>query len=303
MKNIFDVASVIALRAVTENLPEGTPVAQPALLPRGADPFFGGARPLLIGGARLVSAPPGGVLIGGAPERVAEVLGFALPPEPGTADDAPEAPAGDAPPEEEAAAPPAAGVASHTAAVAAAAQGPLRALATAVAIELARAAGMPVDCSPAEVCVTGDPRPFVGALPDALVLQIGDPRADVRMIVMLPGVLLARLGVPSSDDQREAPRGVARPATEPEAEADPLGDRLGTVPLDLGLLLGIAKMPLSDVLALADGDVVQLADGVDAPVQLTSGETTVAWGDLEVEDDGRLVLRVSGVPGPRQPGA
>jgi hypothetical protein len=56
-------------------------------------------------------------------------------------------------------------------------------------------------------------------------------------------------------------------------------------------------VPLAQVLHLSDGEVIELRQSVDDPVDLVSESTTVARGDLEVSDSGNLVLHVTSVPG------
>ncbi|MFT4034782.1 MAG: hypothetical protein QM679_04305, partial [Patulibacter sp.] len=70
---------------VASAIPEllnGAVAGVPRVLPRGADPFTGAHWPLLLTATRWTAVSPGGVLIGGAPDAVASVLGFELPERP-----------------------------------------------------------------------------------------------------------------------------------------------------------------------------------------------------------------------------
>ncbi len=61
---------------------EGAEAGAPIMLPRGADPFAGAERPLLLAATRWTAVSPGGVVLGGTPEALSAVLGFELPARP-----------------------------------------------------------------------------------------------------------------------------------------------------------------------------------------------------------------------------
>ncbi len=287
MKKILDTIAALTLQAARDVLPEGVELGEVTLVPRGADPFIGGPRPMLLGCTRWAAVPPGGVLLGGAPEALAELLGFELPPEP-----VPqvvvegEVPAPVVPWHEQLA-----GIATS----------PMKDLAQAVAHAIARAAALPPECAATSVELTDAPRQLAGALPDAVSLQLGSGASDVRLIVVLPGVAIARFGIPDTDpDDPGVPSARARGATA-GVEQEATGHVLASVPLDLSLLLGAARMPLADLLALREGDVIELDESTEAPVALVAGPTTVASGTLEVDDGGRLILQVTDLPGRAHP--
>ena len=68
-------AIVDAVPHVLTDVEAGAPI----ILPRGADPFAGAERPLLLAATRWTAVSPGGVLMGGSPSAVGTVLGFEMP--------------------------------------------------------------------------------------------------------------------------------------------------------------------------------------------------------------------------------
>lgn len=342
-----------AAEAIPSVLP-GVEPGTPTILPRGADPFAGAERPLLIAATRWTAVSPGGVIFGGAADALGSVLGFEVPARPtlsaedaeqhrratDDADDAdaaaddntdgePEAQAepeaesaeGDGAPDGDAEA---AGAPVDTAAeadadadrpaparrwsdhvaeasrdtAAAAGDGIIRALATLVGLPPGAAATQAV-LAESDAMVAA----AVGPLPDAIVIPLRRDGAEIRLVVVVAGIVAARVSaaavqVGSASGPGAAP--VEEAEVDPAAIAEvPAGPpvAVGAVPLDLCAEIGTTRMPLSAVLSLREGAVVELAEAVDAPIQLVAGATPVAAGELELDDAGGLVLHVTAIPG------
>lgn len=100
----------------------------------------------------------------------------------------------------------------------------------------------------------------------------------------------------------------SRPATEAKAQANTGTDTvlpvrgvelLLDVELEASLRFGSKEMPLSDVLELGPGDVVQLERHISDPVDLIVGDKIVARGEV-VLVNGNFGLRVTEVAEPRK---
>lgn len=296
MKTAFSAIAAVAVDAARAALPEQVQVGAVTPLPRGADPFVGAERPLLLAVTRWTFVAPGGVLLGGSPASMAAVLGFDVPATP-----TPVAPEDR---KEGAPAPP-----KWSDLVAEAAREMATTVTQAIAAAITAVADLPPDCSSTQVTVGNDDgaiRAEVGPLPDAVVLMLHTDEHEVRLVVVVPGVMVARLSdttppspsepVVEADATDEAEDAKRRAATALRGELD---RALSAVPLELSIGMGHANVPLSHVLHLQDGEVLELEEAVDAPVDLISGGTAVAHGDLEVSDHGTLVLHVTGIPGQR----
>lgn len=335
---------------VSEVLP-GVTAGTPIILPRGADPFAGSDRPLLLTATRWTPVSPGGVVFGGEPSALATVLGFELPPRPeistedaqqqrratdaddgdgGDAEvddaepepaepepaepasdadgDADAEPAGDAVDGDaasgEAAPAPARRWSDHVAdaareRAAAAGDGVIRALAALVGLPPGAAATHAV-LAESDALVTAT----VGPLPDAVVVPLhhAESSAEARLIIVVAGIISARVAaaavqVGSASGPGAAPVEAAEAVVDAPVAPPSRPVAVGGVPLDLSAELGTTRLPLSSVLALRDGAVIELSEAVEAPVALVAGATPVATGELELDDDGSLVLHVTGIPG------
>lgn len=299
MKAAFDPIAAIAEEAARAALPEQVHVGSVTPLPRGADPFVGAERPLLLASTRWTFVAPGGVLLGGAPAAMAAVLGFEVPATPTAEERNPaEGPA-----------------VKWSDLVADAARETATTVTQAIASAIAPVADLPQECSATQVSVSDSDaaiRAEVGPIPDGVVLMLHAGEHEVRLLVVVPGIMVARLGAPISD----AP---SVPGTDAPTDADAAVDApaptlagplrglaasaLAAVPLELSIGVGHARVPLSHVLDLKEGEVLELEESVDAPVDLVSGGAPVAHGELEVSDHGTLVLHVTGLPGRKTPPA
>jgi flagellar motor switch protein FliN/FliY len=76
---------------------------------------------------------------------------------------------------------------------------------------------------------------------------------------------------------------------------------LDSVQLRVKVRLGKRTMPIRDALGLAPGDVVDLGQSSEEPVEVLVGDIPIARGDILVVDD-RFCVRVTEVLTP-QPGA
>lgn len=290
MKGAFGPIAAIAEEAARAALPEQVQVGGATPLPRGADPFVGAERPLLLAATRWTFVAPGGVLLGGAPAAMAAVLGFDVPATPSAEDRKPD----DGPP------------AKWSDLVADAARETATTVTQAIAAAITPVADLPPDCSTTQVSVSDNDaaiRAEVGPIPDGVVLMLHSGEHEVRLLVVVPGIMVARLSAPTSDQAAAADAESTPADDESPAPAAPLrglaASALAAIPLELSIGVGHARVPLSHVLDLKDGEVLELEEAVDAPVDLVSGGTSVAHGELEVSDHGTLVLHVTGVPGKR----
>lgn len=94
----------------------------------------------------------------------------------------------------------------------------------------------------------------------------------------------------------EAP---APPPPPPAPQLSPGIELLLDVELEASLRFGCREMPLSDILDLGPGDVVQLDRHVSDPVDLIVGDKIVARGEV-VLVNGNFGLRVTEVAAPRK---
>jgi flagellar motor switch protein FliN/FliY len=295
MKTALDPITEAAVSAARASLPEFVTVGSATMLPRGADPFTGGEYPTLVAATRWVNVAPGGVLIGGQPEVMSTVLGFDLPavPEPVSAEnrkpDDPPAP-------------------KWADLVTEAARPVVTTVTQAIATSVAGLAGLPPECSPTQVSMNNNEaqlRAEVGSVSDAVVVLLSAEDQDVRLVVVVPGIFVARMhakdangGAPApveEIDDEDSPD--AGPKVRPQFDPGVLDGALASVPMDLSIELGRARVPLSHVLHLHEGEVLELQEGIDAPVELVAGSTAVARGDLEVSEAGNIVLHVTSIPG------
>ncbi|MEH3055286.1 MAG: FliM/FliN family flagellar motor switch protein [Patulibacter minatonensis] len=336
------IADLVGI-AVPEVL-AGTEAGPVSVLPRGADPFAGAERPLLLTATRWTAVSPGGIVIGGVPEALATILGFELParpevsaedasqqrratdgdeedetegdaPEPeaeaepeANGDDEPDAAQGDASGEEGDAPAPTRRWSDRVAdaakdAAGTAADGFIRALATLVGLPPGAAATQAL-LAESDAMVAS----VVGPLPDAVIVPLRREGVEVRLVVVVPGIVSARVAAnagqvgsasgPGAGPVEDAGAAVGDVLAEAGAVPAVLAQAaLRSVPLELSAEIGTTSLPLSSVLALREGAVVELDEAVDAPVQLVAGSTPVASGELELDETGGLVLHVTAIPG------
>ena len=291
----LDPIAELATSAARGALPEIVSVGDATLLPRGADPFIGSQRPMLLAATRWAAVSPGGVLIGGAPAGLAAMFGFDVPGKP-TPPDPSKRKSGDPP------------APRWHDLIAEAARPALTTFSHAIANAVATLAGLPPDCAETQFSINdtdAEVRGEVGPISDGVVLLLHAGEHEARVVIVVPGIFLARMIDPVGDAEVVRDKGatMARPVGEsdgggvPRRSLEPLQAALATVPLDLAIELGSARVPLAQVLHLSDGEVLELRQPIDAPVDLVSEGTAVARGELEVDGVGNLVLNVTSIPG------
>lgn len=87
----------------------------------------------------------------------------------------------------------------------------------------------------------------------------------------------------------------------PDTEEKPT-ENLGRI-LDIGLLatarLGRIEMPISEILALGPGSIIDVGRMVDEPVELLINDKLVARGDIVVVEE-KFGLRITEIVSPQQ---
>jgi len=68
------------------------------------------------------------------------------------------------------------------------------------------------------------------------------------------------------------------------------------VPVTLQVSLGSTRLTIAEIMALDVDSVVQLAAGIDDPVQLLVDQRVIAHGELIETDEGGLAVRIIEVP-------
>ena len=101
------------------------------------------------------------------------------------------------------------------------------------------------------------------------------------------------------DDQL---RDVANPNAEPAADGEvyrSLPAAVLRIPVTVQVVIGSARLPLSQLTRLAPGTSVTLEEKLGAPVRLLVNGRDVAQGDLFVVDElsGRLGVKITAVSG------
>ncbi|HEY6487932.1 MAG: flagellar motor switch protein FliN [Terracidiphilus sp.] len=104
---------------------------------------------------------------------------------------------------------------------------------------------------------------------------------------------------PALDPLPSPPTFQAAPASHPEIPAHPRFDLLLDVELEATLRFGCRELPLSEILELGPGDVVELDRHVTDPVDLIVSDKIVARGEV-VLVNGNFGLRVTEVAAPRK---
>lgn len=72
---------------------------------------------------------------------------------------------------------------------------------------------------------------------------------------------------------------------------------LNDVQVCISVSIGNARARVSDVLAFAEGTIVQLGTNADAPVELLVNGVAVAAGEIVELDDGKLAIEITSVFG------
>ncbi len=90
------------------------------------------------------------------------------------------------------------------------------------------------------------------------------------------------------------------PQLEPRAGSGPgtTLDSLRDVPITITARLGHTVMPIAEILTLGPGSVVELEEGISAPVELTVRGVPFATGEVVVVDD-HFAVRIKALLPPR----
>jgi flagellar motor switch protein FliN/FliY len=123
--------------------------------------------------------------------------------------------------------------------------------------------------------------------------------APAPVVAVPPG---ADAGTPTGAGAKAAgaaPRPAPSPAPEPVSALSPGIELLLDIELDASLRFGCREMPLSEILDLGPGDVVQLDRHIADPVDLLVGDKIVARGEV-VLVNGNFGLRITEVAAPRK---
>ncbi len=99
-------------------------------------------------------------------------------------------------------------------------------------------------------------------------------------------------------DQQEAPVDSAR-AKEPDQRIMSNIDRVLDIGLTATARLGRVYMPISEILALGPGSIIEVGHLVDEPVELLVNDKLIARGDVVVVDE-KFGLRITEIVSPRE---
>lgn len=89
-------------------------------------------------------------------------------------------------------------------------------------------------------------------------------------------------------------------------EAATVDDRFASVPVDIAIHIGTARLSISKLLSLEEDVVLPLDRAIEEPVDLYVGDRLIARGELEEvgsEGSGRLGVRVTEVVSPGAAGS
>lgn len=116
---------------------------------------------------------------------------------------------------------------------------------------------------------------------------------SLSLLIYLPRQLMDAFGSTNAN----------APSSKTEGTGTPMDANLSLimdVELNLTLRFGQRKLPLSEVLGLAGGSIIELDRQVDEPVELLLGDKVIARGEAVIVD-GNYGLRVTEVPQPIAP--
>ncbi len=69
--------------------------------------------------------------------------------------------------------------------------------------------------------------------------------------------------------------------------------RLMDIPVNLQVVLGARRMPMSALFDLSRGSVIEFDKKVGEPVDLLANERLIARGEIQATDDGRLSISIT----------
>jgi flagellar motor switch protein FliN/FliY len=143
-----------------------------------------------------------------------------------------------------------------------------------------------------------------GAVASAEFTITCDTVLDSQVLVMMPTDTLAKLSTETASADADATPEESRPATAPAA-APSRGvasdieniDLILDVQLSVVARLGQVEMPISEVLALGPGAIIEVGRSVEEPVELFVNEKLIARGEVVVVDE-KFGLRITEIVSP-----
>ncbi|PCH93846.1 MAG: flagellar motor switch protein FliN [Rhodobacteraceae bacterium] len=94
---------------------------------------------------------------------------------------------------------------------------------------------------------------------------------------------------PSNDDPATATAGVSTDETKTSKSIDAMLN----VGMNVQIVLGYSKMPISDLLTLSRGSVIELDKKIGEPVDLIINQSLVARGDLIKVGENRIGISLT----------
>jgi len=143
-----------------------------------------------------------------------------------------------------------------------------------------------------------------GAVTSAEFTISCDTVLDSQLLVMMPADTLANLSTETVPGDAEVTPEESRPATAPKP-APTRGvasdieniDLILDVQLSVVARLGQVEMPISEVLALGPGAIIEVGRSVEEPVELFVNEKLIARGEVVVVDE-KFGLRITEIVSP-----
>jgi flagellar motor switch protein FliN len=109
------------------------------------------------------------------------------------------------------------------------------------------------------------------------------PDKELKMEGILPEI--------EPDQGAAATETTAAPAEE--SKAGKSIDAMLNVGMNIQIVLGYSRMPISDLLTLSRGSVIELDKKIGAPVDVIINQSLVARGDLIKVDDNRIGISLT----------
>jgi flagellar motor switch protein FliN/FliY len=162
---------------------------------------------------------------------------------------------------------------------------------SAAAMAATKVLGKEVEIAPPEIEQFTDPAQAVAAYdptPYAVTAQFSILGEPCRLVLFIPNAFIVRMN-----------RALSEMTTEYASNFvdGPLSTLVRDVPLRLWAELGRVRMPLSRLVGLPPGAVVELDHEVDEPIDLYCDDMCFATGRLVVTDDGEWAVRIETVHG------
>jgi len=131
-----------------------------------------------------------------------------------------------------------------------------------------------------------------------------DAVLDSQLLVMIPTETLVKLSTETAPPDTEVTPEESRPATAPESAPSRRPpsdienmDLILDVQLSVVARLGQVEMPISEVLTLGPGAIIEVGRSVEEPVELFVNEKLIARGEVVVVDE-KFGLRITEIVSP-----